>query len=143
MYENQEVTITWDIPEYSGYEISDNTRPPRPDGKIILHKEKKIFVLENSIPWVQNRETKYEEKELKYQGIIQSLRIDYPSYEVRQLTFIMDCLGGFSVSLRNNIRKLGFTVEESKVITYGMQKIIVSEASSLIDMFKIITARNK
>ena len=88
IYENKEATITWDIPEYSGYELDENIRPPRPDGKIVLHNEKKIFVLENSIPWVENRKTKFDDKEEKYRQIVQSLRADYPQYFYFYLFFI-------------------------------------------------------
>ena len=46
VYEKDEVKLFWDIPEYSGRDgesIRDNARP---DGKIILHKEEKIFLIE-------------------------------------------------------------------------------------------------
>ena len=139
-YENDKLILEWDIPEYTGYETSDNVRPPRPDGKIILRKEKKVYVIENSIPWVENRKEKYVEKEDKYREVVQSLKADYPGFEVRQLTFIMDCLGGFSSSLKQNLKILEFNENECKAIVYGMQKIVLTEASSIIDRFKIMTA---
>ena len=139
IYDNDEATITWDIPEYTGYESNEDIRPPRPDGKIVMHKERKIYVLENSIPWVENRSTKYEEKEDKYRRIVQSLKVDYPQHEVKQLTFIMDCLGGFSICLKQSIKQLGFDDKECMNIIYGMQKVVLAEASSIMDRFKIMT----
>ena len=58
---------------------------------------------------------------------------------MEQLTFVIDCLGGFSKSLKENVRKLGFSKVEQENITYGLQKIVVSEARMLINHFKIVT----
>ena len=116
IYKDKESVITWNIPEYSGYERNENTSPLRPDGKIILHKDKKVYILENSIPWVENRSIKFNEKQDKYREIVQSIKADYPQYEVKQLTFIMDCLGGFSSNLKANLKHLEFKENECKVI---------------------------
>ena len=104
-YESKKVIVTWNIPEYSGYEEikdKDDEKVKRPDAKIILTEEKKIYVVEMSVPWVENRAKKEIEKADKYINIIQSLKIDHPGYVVEQLTFIMDCLGGFSNELKNS-----------------------------------------
>ena len=50
-----------------------------------------IYVLETSVTWITNRETKIEEKIDKYKRIIKSLKIMYPNYSVEQITFIIDC----------------------------------------------------
>ena len=142
LYENEKLVFTWNIPEYSGYEeIKDqeNEKVKRPDAKLILKAEKKIYVIEMSVPWVENREIKIIEKTEKYIHILQSLKVEYPEYEVQQLTFIIDCLGGFSKNLKENIKKLGFDDIQCKNIMYGMQKIVLSEASSIMDRFKVLT----
>ena len=56
------MTILWDIPEYSGRD-DDEDHVLRPDGKIVLNVEKQIYVLEMSVPWIEHREAKFEEKE--------------------------------------------------------------------------------
>ena len=142
MYENENVTFTWNIPEYSGYEEikeTDDEKVKRPDAKIILWDQKKIFIVEMSVPWLENRAIKIKEKIDKYVNIIQSLKVEYPNYKVEQLTFIIDCLGGFSIDLQHNIKKLGFNDIQCKGILYGMQKIVLTEASALIDRFKVLT----
>ena len=142
MYENTNVTITWNIPEYTGYEdIKDkhDEKVKRPDAKIILRDQKKVFVVEMSVPWIENREIKVIEKTEKYVNIVQSLKVEYQDYKVEQLTFVIDCLGGFSIHLKENIRKLNFNDIECNGILYGMQKIVLTESSALIDRFKVLT----
>ena len=106
-YENEDLIVLWDIPEYSGHNEGED-RILRPDGKIILKAQKVIFVIEMSVPWVENRGAKYTEKEEKYIDIVQNLKVDNPGYKVSQLTFIMDCLGGFSKTLTNSLKELKF-----------------------------------
>ena len=138
MYENDNLTVFWDIPEYSGYD-DDLDHPLRPDGKIINKTEKTIYVLEMTVPWIENRETKEEEKVGKYKGIVQSLKIDHPGYTVKQLTFVIDCLAGYSKSLPCSLRESSFTERECEIVLLGMQKIIVTEAVSLMNHFKVLT----
>ena len=65
-YENENTIVYWDIPEYSGYEDQPVQNPLRPDGKIIMKTEKSIFVLEMTVPWIENREIKLNERIEKY-----------------------------------------------------------------------------
>ena len=46
----------WDSPEYTGRD-EEAEHPPRPDGKLIIDNvtEKKIYLLEITIPWIENR----------------------------------------------------------------------------------------
>ena len=138
-YENEEMTVLWDIPEYSGYDTELENGPLRPDGKIIDNKSKSILVLEMSIPWITNRKTKLEEKEGKYKDIVQSLKIDNPGYQVKQVTFITDCMGGYSTDLIDNLKLLSFTRSDIDSILPGIQRIVVTEATSVIDHFKVST----
>ena len=138
-YEDENITILWDIPEYSGFNDQDENHILRPDGKIILKKEKQIFILEMSVPWIDNRATKFEEKEAKYHRVVQNLKIDNPGYKVNQLTFIMDCLGGHSQDLETNLKALKFDTREIENIVAGMQKVILSEAQTISRQFKILT----
>ena len=136
-YENSDILMLWDIPEYSGKDDEVEENVQRPDGKIIFKKKKLIYVIEMSVPWTENREDKLVEKIDKYANIIRCLKVQNPGFEVEQVTLIIDCLGGFSRSLNDNLKKLTFTVNECKHIVLGMQKIVVSEARSLINCFKM------
>ena len=78
-------------------------------------------------------------KENKYQNIIRSLKLDYPDFQVYQLTFVIDCLGGYGPSLKENLNKLGFTKDELSRILNGIQKIVMSEARRTINQFKLLT----
>ena len=138
-YENENITMYWDIPEYSGHEDELDENTLRPDGKIIIKSEKCIYVLEMSIPWIENRGKKMVEKEEKYKRIIQRLKVDYPTYSVKQLTFIIDCLGGYSEDLVASLKFLKFNEAERNRILMGIQKIVVTEAVALVNQFKILT----
>ena len=138
-YESKDIELLWDIPEYTGNEGEDEAKLLRPDGKIIMKKKKVIFVLEQSVPWISNREVKIVEKEKKYENIIRNIKIANPDYNVKQLTFIIDCLGGYSKSLVDNISELGFNAREQQWILLGLQKIVLSEARMLINHFKLMT----
>ena len=138
-YENDDILLLWDIPEYSGREENEEVNTLRPDGKLILKNEKVIYILEQTVPWISNRDAGMEKKENKYRNILRSIKLDYPDYEVSQLTFIIDCLGGYDHLLKENIGKLGFTKHELNTILIGIQKIVMSEARETINHFKILT----
>ena len=59
-----------------------------------------------TVPWIENREIKLQEKEDKYANIIRTLRCENVGYDVEQATFVIDCLGGYSKSLNDNLKKI-------------------------------------
>ena len=65
-YENDEIILLWDAPEYDGREDEQDEELLRPDGKIVMKHEKKMYVLEQSVPWISNRDIKEIEKVEKY-----------------------------------------------------------------------------
>ena len=85
-----------------------------------------------TIPWIKNRESKLKEKQDKYVNIIQSTKV------VLQSTFIVDCLGGYSNDLVDNLTEIGFTRKEIDDILPGIQKIAVTEANALVNRFKVV-----
>ena len=137
-YENKNISVYWDIPLYSGYEDEEDDKVLRPDGKIILKNLKQIFVLEMSVPWIDNRNSNFEEKVEKYKSIIQSLKIDNPHFNVQQLTFIVDCLGGYSKSFVETLRILGFDKGIIEKMCLDIQKILITEATSTTNKFKVL-----
>ena len=69
-YSNEKYEVSWDIPEYSGRDDETIHDSARPDGKIAMHKEKKIFLLEQMVPWHEIRDAKCDFKEMsKYKRI--------------------------------------------------------------------------
>ena len=140
-YENEELTILWDIPEYSGVEEDeDENKLYRPDGKIVFNRDRKVLLLEMSVPWIENREVKLIDKVEKYESIIRNLKLEYPGYNVDQATFIIDSLGGYSKHLKENIAKLGYSTEVIEKLLLKLQKIVLSEAGYIINKFKISTS---
>ena len=74
-YANEKIKFWWDCPEYSGRaeEVED---PIRPDGKVMLERndEKKIFLIEMTVPWTEIREEKYTFKTTKHEYQQQNLK---------------------------------------------------------------------
>ena len=98
-----------------------------------------MFILEMSVPWISNRETKFEEKTNKYRDLIASLKILYPNYEIEQITFIVDSLGGYSKSLVDALRSLDFSSTDVEKMLLCIQKIVLTESRYIINRFKQLT----
>ena len=126
------------ISEYSGEE-TEETRVYRPDAKVQLKEEKRIIILEMSVPWMENRESKLKEKIDKYQSVRSNLKLRYPDYEIGQATFIMDVLGGYSKSLKDNIEKLIKDKRTVEKVIFNMQKAVLSDSSTIARKFKMST----
>ena len=78
------------------------------------------------------------EKIDKYRNVLNKLKLDYPNYEVNQLTFIIDVLGGHSKHLRENISKIVKDKARIKCIIYNMQRSVLSSAVHITRKFKFI-----
>ena len=65
------------------------------------------------------------------------MKVENPEHEVTQATFIIDVLGGYSAHLKSNIAKIGYKNDEIQKITMKMQKIVLSEASYIVNKFKM------
>ena len=139
MYENEKISLYWDIPEYLGYDVEDETKVLRPDGKLIIKQQNKMFVLEMSVPWISNREVKLEKKKKKYKDLIASMKILHPQYDIEQVTFIIDSLGGYSESLVHALKTLEFDSNEIKRMLLNIQKIVLTESRNIINRFKQLT----
>ena len=139
LYENESISLYWDIPEYLGYDDEDETKVLRPDGKLIIKQHSKMYILEMSVPWITNREKKFEEKEQKYKDLVASLKILHPDFEIKQITFIVDSLGGYSSSLVNALNTLGFNTNTVKRMLLSIQKIVLTESRYIVNRFKQLT----
>ena len=91
--ENEIAEFWWDTSEYQGNEEENDTKLFRPDAKLRLKQERQIFILQMAVPWINNREIKYQEKIDKYRNVLNKLKLDCSNSEGNQLTFIIDVLG--------------------------------------------------
>ena len=137
-YENEQFLINSDVPEYSGRDGESIRDAARPDGKIVMKKEKKIFLFEQTVPWITNRDEKYEHKQQKYQEVQTFLRLEYPGFMVDQITLVMDVFGGYSKNLITNIEKV-LSREETKCVVQNMQKSVIASEAHLCRVFKMRT----
>ena len=137
-YEDDEYMINWDIPEYSGRDGETIRDSAKPDGKLVMKKEKKIYLIEQTVPWISNRDAKYDFKMGKYSDIQSFLRLENPGYEVGQITLVMDVFGGYSSNLCENLGKV-LDKEETKSVVTNMQKSVISSEAHLVRVFKVRT----
>ena len=73
--------------------------------------------------------------------IIQSLKVDNPGFLVEQATFIIDCMGGYSKDLIDNLSSIGLTRNEIDSILPKIQRIVITEANATINRFKVLTMK--
>ena len=138
-YESGEYEAYWDIPEYSGRPEETDDTTPRPDGKIIMIREKKIFLIEMTVPWIENRDRKYEYKEGRYKEVQTNLKIDYQDFDIDQVTLVIDVFGGYSKNLIDNISKVIKSKVDVKGIIRNMQKTVIKSEAHLSRVFKLKT----
>ena len=113
--------------------MSPSTRnASRIDAQIINHEEKKITLLEMSRPWVENRCQKEAEKTRKYGPLRYELKQHFKGYKLKQFNIIMEVLGGYSVHLEENVKRL--VGKKSNQVLRNMQKSVIS--STLTRTFK-------
>ena len=90
-----------------------------------------------AVPWINNREVKYQKRNDKYRNVLNKLKLDYPNYEVNQLTFIIDVLGGHSKHLRENISEVIKDKARIKSFVDNMQKSVLSSAAQIARKFNL------
>ena len=138
-YENANYEMSWDLPEYSGRDGETIDDSARPDGKIVMHREKKIFLIEQTVPWHETRDERYEFKKSKYIEEQTYLKMENMNYDIDQITLVMDVFGGYSRNLRENIMKIFKVKSEVDQIIRSMQKSIISSEAHLTRVFKMRT----
>ena len=63
----------------------------------------------------------------------------YPDFECEQVTFVIDCLGGYSSSYVDALKKVGLSGREFEQIVRNTQKIVVTEGRYIMNMFKMLS----
>ena len=91
VYESSEALAFWDVPVYAEHTI---VKANRVETRFVDHKNKKVWAVEMSCPWMEHREKKTEEKTVKYGPLRCDLKKQYPGYDVEQCNIIIDVLGG-------------------------------------------------
>ena len=98
------------------------------------HKNKKVWVVKMSCPWMEHRENKSEEKTVKYGPLRFDLNKQYPGYGVEQCNIIIDVLGGWLRDVDLTMRKL-FGSRGYDVLR-RMQKATISSSLNILRTFK-------
>jgi hypothetical protein len=66
------------------------------------------------------------------------LRLEYPGFQIDQVTLVMDVFGEYGKNLRENIGKV-MGKEETENVIKNMQKSIIASESHLARVFKVRT----
>jgi len=137
-YVRDNVHFWWNVPEYTGRD-EESKQPPRPDGKLLIDQpnDKRIYLLEMTVPWTENRVEKFSFKAKKYQQILHTLKLEYPNHSVDQITIVMDVFGGYDQNLVESIKKIFTDKDEIRSIIKNMQKSVIASSANLSRTFKI------
>ena len=104
------------------------------DARFVDHKNKKVWAVEMSCPWMEHREKKSEEKTVKYKPLLFELKKRYPGYDVKQCNIILDVLGGWSRDVDLTMRKLFGSMGYD--VLRRMQKATISSSLNIVRTFK-------
>ena len=92
-----------------------------------------------TVPWIENRDRKYEYKEGRYKEVQTNLKIDYQDFDIDQVTLVIDVFGGYSKNLIDNISKVIKSKVDVKGIIRNMQKTVIKSEAHLSRVFKLKT----
>ena len=72
----------------------NHVRSSRVDVRVIIndHKQMRIYAIEMSCPWTDDRKRKEVEKTTKYAPLGWELKQQFPTYTVKQFNIIIDVL---------------------------------------------------
>ena len=93
--------------------------------------------MEMTCPWIAigNRGKKETEKTTKYAPLRWEMKDRYPGYVIKQINFIVDVLGGYSLEVRNKMKEL-FGEKRAREFLMKMQKSILSRTLNIARCFK-------
>ena len=98
------------------------------------HKSRKLWTVEMSIPLIEHREKKSEEKTAKYSPLRFELKKQYPGCDIEQCSIITDVLGGWSRDL--DLRRKLFGNRGYDVLR-RMYKATISGSLNIVRTFKV------
>ena len=122
---NERAVVQWNVNILS----NEYTKHNKPDMLIIDHKKKRIRVVEASIPWDENVNKKYEEKNEKYQTVRQELRKQYEGYELQQVNMIIGELGTIT-TLREELAKIS---KKAAKLVVKIQRVVIMHSIQIIE----------
>ena len=104
------------------------------DAQFVDHKGKKVWAVEMSCLWVENRGKKNEEKTAKYGPLRWELRKQYPGYNINQCNIVINVLGRWSKELELTMKKL--VGVRAKEVLQRIQKDTISCSLNIACTFK-------
>ena len=134
LYESPDAQVFWGIPMFAEH---NHVRSNQVDVRVIDHKQKRIYAIEMSCPWIDNRKKKEVEKTTKYTPLWWELKQQFPTYTVKQFNIIIDVLGGWFREVDLAMREL-FGTRRGDVLLH-MQKAVISHSLDIARTFKVLT----
>ena len=102
VYENEQVKLTWDTIIYTTNTITHNKQDVTLWDKV----NKEVTLIEMSVVWFKNIQARTEEKTQKYTPLRAELARDYHDYSIKQISVVMDILGGHTRELQDQNQEL-------------------------------------
>ena len=136
--ENDRIAIWWDMHYYAhGVKLEHN----KPDMRVWLKEEKKMFVVEMSTPWDDNVVWWEAEKVRKYGPLLVEMAVEFKGrgVQVEQVTLVIGALG----SMRNLMSELGKMIErrgQVKIVAERMQRATITKTLKAVNKFKAMRA---
>ena len=125
--------ISWRTPSQPEHlEVRAN----RVDARFVDRENKEVVLIEVTCPWMDNRKQKEEEKTLKYAPLRLELKRQHPGFKIRQFNIVIDALGGYSRSLKEEVKTLMGSDRYRKVLR-RMQKAVLSHTLHIAKTFKV------
>ena len=136
VYESSEALAFWDVPVYAEHTI---VKANRVETRFVDHKNKKVWAVEMSCPWMEHREKKTEEKTVKYGPLRCDLKKQYPGYDVEQCNNAIFRAGGGGVGVWS--RDVDLTMRKlfgrrGYDVLRRMQKATISSSLNIVRTFK-------
>ena len=97
-------------------------------------RKKEILLIDMACPNEFNKDGKREEKIRKYQQLCYKLRESRDGYKVKIIPVVNGCLGGGMKRLKDDIRELFNDEKHLHRISREMQKIVLWESETIIDI---------
>lgn len=133
MVDNDRVTLWWDLPVSTAKRVKCN----RPDLRVLLKQQKKLFVIEFGAPWDGNVHKRREEKEQKYKPLIVEMAAATRGTKITQVTLIIGALGSVQ-DLEVELAKV-VDEEDVKFVARRMQRAVVCGSAGVLNTFKGFT----
>jgi hypothetical protein len=131
--ENDKIKIWWDMPVLTDVKLEHN----RPDMRVWLKDERKLFVVDMCTPYDANVKMRTEEKNTRYKALVAELRAEYRGRaDVEGVSLVIGALGRVE-TLETELKRL-VTPKDVRFVAERMQRATICGTLRLVRKFKLL-----